>query len=108
MPLTPATEIAVWNPWEEYKAPFHSTRQAMNELPIAAPPCPNCRYWYPARKYQAIGDSRDKNPVFDGVRLCHSENQFNDFSCFRPAVEQGDSDAPARPELPDREKEVAL
>lgn len=40
------------------------------------PPCKHCQHWKPQFKYFPDGTS-------DGVRLCHAEQQYQDFSCFR-------------------------
>lgn len=58
-----------WKPWEEYG------HLKVERLPIAAPPCPACRFWKPIPVFFPDG-------TFDGVRLCHVEEQYKDFSCF--------------------------
>jgi hypothetical protein len=64
----------VWQPWETFK-------EEPAVLNIPAPPCQHCRYWKPQRQYMSI---EKVGIIFDGVRLCHSEEQQRDFSCFRP------------------------
>ncbi|MGB1290539.1 MAG: hypothetical protein ACPG5Z_00305 [Pseudoalteromonas sp.] len=59
-----------FKPWETY-----SNLPDGNELPIDAPPCPDCKYWRPVK-------------MGIGVNLCHYDMETTygqmegDFSCF--------------------------
>ena len=44
-------------------------------LTVPAPPCPDCAHWRPLIKLRDKGE-------FDGIRLCHAEEMFRDFTCF--------------------------
>jgi hypothetical protein len=57
-----------WEPWEVYK-------QQLEVLQIFAPPCSECNFFRPMRKYRGI--------YYNGVVICHSEDMEHDFSCFR-------------------------
>lgn len=48
-------------------------------FPLAAiePPCLRCVHWGPV----ALTNTRGS---FEGVRLCHAEEWFRDFSCYTP------------------------
>ena len=60
--------------------PFDPWSLAQGKFPIAldvaGPPCSACRHWKPVAL-------TDKNGNYDGVRLCHADEQFHDFSCFK-------------------------
>lgn len=68
-----------WEPWNWYREEWRSSGQDEISISIGVPPCVRCRYWRPV----AHGFTRDGHRVFSGVRLCHAEEQFNDFSCFK-------------------------
>lgn len=55
-----------WQPWIDYDI-------AAN---ITEPPCKDCKYFKPQITYYPNG-------IFDGVKFCHSDEMFPDFSCFR-------------------------
>jgi hypothetical protein len=65
--------IVKWEPWEDYK-------EDSALLPIFAPPCPNCKFWKPQRRYVELGEYGLK---FDGIVCCHAKEQHCDFSCYR-------------------------
>lgn len=58
-----------FKPWEMDPPP---SPVAVN---IDGPPCKGCKLWDPI----AIFNDR----VYIGVRLCHSDEQYQDFSCYR-------------------------
>lgn len=64
----------VWEPWVEFDkdAPV---------LDIKEPPCPHCKFWKPQPVYIWV---QHQGMTFDGVRLCHVEEMWEDFSCFKP------------------------
>jgi hypothetical protein len=47
-------------------------------LPIEGPPCAGCRHWKPQQKVMHTA----RGFMFDGTRLCHSNEMYSDFSCF--------------------------
>ncbi len=57
-----------WEPWATF-------RETVERLPIDEPPCKNCRYFRPHRRYSERGD-------FVGVRCCVANAMQSDFSCF--------------------------
>ncbi len=62
-----------FNPWDDFE-------KDPEILPIEDPPCKYCKHWRPQRIYREdiLGS------VFDGVRLCWSDNDpEHDFSCFK-------------------------
>lgn len=67
-----------WQPWEDFKS-------GPEVLPIFGPPCPYCRFWYPVRKFAEYGGGQH----FDGVILCHADEQHRDFSCYKPPHDRG-------------------
>ena len=68
---------------------IHDVNSIVNELTveapaldIAEPPCKFCTHWNP----QVIFRDSPRGQVRDGIRLCHSESQHLDFSCFLEKV----------------------
>lgn len=45
------------------------------KLWLENPPCKNCLHWRP--------EIKPSINYFDGIALCHAEEMFHDFSCFR-------------------------
>lgn len=62
-----------WKPWEDFK-------KEPDPLPIGGPPCKDCEYWKPVRKYSQWSNGSIN---FDGVILCQKREMEHDFSCFR-------------------------
>ena len=63
--------------WNEPFEPWNRARPLLPvRLPIAAPPCARCKFWSPV----AVSNT---NGQYDGVRLCHAQEQERDFSCFK-------------------------
>ena len=58
-----------FEPWVTYRnhSPVH--------IPVEGPPCIHCKFWEPIVMFTGRQTS--------GVRLCHSENQWRDFSCYK-------------------------
>lgn len=61
----------IWEPWNDVR-----TKQLPIVLDVEGPPCGECKHWKPVVVSTASGE-------FDGVRLCHAEEQQFDFSCYR-------------------------
>jgi hypothetical protein len=60
-----------WEPWKLY-------RKEVETLDVKSPPCIECVYWKPQRKYMPL----DTGQKYDGVILCHcGSGQETDFSC---------------------------
>ncbi len=57
------------------------------------PPCTSCGFWMPERKLRWVDEGYQE---YDGVRFCHAEKMYHDFSCFEP-----------KPELYEEEKKYA-
>jgi len=55
-----------WQPWKDYDI-------AVN---ITEPPCKKCKHFMAQISYYPSG-------LFEGVKLCHAEEMFQDFSCFK-------------------------
>ncbi len=53
---------------------------------VSAPPCVGCKHWNP----QVIFRQTDTGQVRDGIRLCHAEIQYYNFSCFNAYVDEDD------------------
>lgn len=68
-------EPTTFRPWIEFEADLATLPF---ELPIAAPPCADCKFWNPRRMFEVSGETKTS-----GVRLCHSKQMWQDFSCFR-------------------------
>lgn len=62
-----------WKPWKEFE-------KELEVLPVVGPPCADCIRWKPVRVYD--------HSLYSGVKLCHAENMWHDFSCFRNKVEK--------------------
>ncbi len=73
-----------WAPWFEY-APPEGTIPA--ELPIAGPPCPDCRFWAPRHWVLDRNSGRRDSGKAIGVICCHAAEQERDFSCFKARPE---------------------
>jgi hypothetical protein len=58
-----------WQPYKDYE-------NKQEFLPIVEPPCRECEHFRPVRLYNGYGN-------FSGVRLCHGESMFADFSCYK-------------------------
>jgi hypothetical protein len=65
-----------WQPW--YKATGTPPEATNNGEPITEPPCKHCKHWKP----EIVFIRGNEGQVVNGVRLCHSESQHQDFSCF--------------------------
>lgn len=65
-----------WQPWIDFKQP-----PSPPLLPIAEPPCKECKHWSPRYQYNANGTP-------GGIRICWANEQHHDFSCH----EEKDSD----------------
>lgn len=73
-----------WDPWSLYK------NVDGDDLPIVAPPSPGCVFWRPVvlTKYVYVKSlSGGVQAVSDGIRCCHADEMFHDFSCFTEKVE---------------------
>ena len=76
--MSSAATTPRWKPWLDFKDDPQGEL-----LPIYGPPCSACKFWRPVvRRIETHLGSQ-----FDGVRMCHSEEQERDFSCFKPKVE---------------------
>jgi len=65
-------------PWNIDPPPLES-----GPITVAGPPCVHCRHWRPCAN--VIESSVQPGIRFyDGVTLCHADEQFRDFSCYRP------------------------
>ena len=64
-----------WEPWEDDRG-----KEDLVRLDIPEPPCKECIFWKPHRQYITT----TKGAIFDGVQCCVSDEQFHDFSCYRP------------------------
>ena len=51
----------------------------MPVLNIEEPPCKLCRFWIPQQKYIET----EQGFMSCGVKLCHAEKQYSDFSCYK-------------------------
>lgn len=69
-----------FKPWETFKKDYEP-----EPIDVKKPPCPHCKHWKPVRLYNEITRN---NLRFDGVQLCHSEDMFKDFSCYRDKIEE--------------------
>ena len=54
-----------WEPWN---------------IQTDGPPCLGCFYWKPMFKYIRIRPGVESP---DGIRCCHVESMYHDFSCFK-------------------------
>ncbi len=61
-----------WEPWVLYA-------EEPEELSILEPPCSHCEYWQPVREFAEYKGRQH----YEGVKLCHNDNQEQDFSCFK-------------------------
>lgn len=61
-----------WQPW-------HGPMPEVPRLAIDAPPCPFCKHWRPEPKL----DHTETGQRWVGVVLCHAEDMWQDFSCFK-------------------------
>ncbi len=52
-------------------------------LPISEPPCKACKNFRPQRRYSDFGLEGIK---CTGIKVCHAQEMFNDFSCFTEIV----------------------
>ena len=78
----------IWKPWDEFKEQ-EDQRANVAKLPIDEPPCKHCRFWFPVLEF----DLHYGYPHTTGVKCCHSEDMFDDFSCYRARRETlGESD----------------
>src|SRR5208337_2121130 len=66
-----------WEPWEIY-------RPLDDDLRLPEPPCRECHFWNPRRKYLSGG-------FYDGVICCHAEEMQADFSCYKEKFEKSKS-----------------
>lgn len=67
-----------WHPWDITPEPVES-----GPIDVSAPPCVHCKNWRPCAN--VIESSvRPSVRLYDGVRLCHADEQHHDFSCYRP------------------------
>jgi hypothetical protein len=64
-----------WQPWLDHE-PSDKRQVFAAELEISAPPCPDCWFWAPRRIYS--------HGKYDGVVLCHADERYGDFSCYKP------------------------
>lgn len=69
-----------FEPWKTFKKEYEP-----ESIDVKKPPCPHCKHWKPVRKYQQMYANIVK---FDGVQLCHTEDMFKDFSCYRDKEEE--------------------
>lgn len=60
-----------WEPWNKLTG-------EVPILDIEGPPCSNCKHWKPQPKI----DATPTGFVYVGVKLCHVEKMYADFSCF--------------------------
>lgn len=58
--------VYVWQPWKWAEL---IGKKAGDDLFVEEPPCKHCALWSPTK-------------TEDGVILCHSVEQYRDFSCF--------------------------
>ena len=56
--------------------PWNTHNKPAPVLDVPRPPCEDCEQWHP---HQVFG----KRGEHAGVRLCISDEMYNDFSCFR-------------------------
>jgi len=69
-----------WLPWKDCTYDI----EAKNEgEPINDPPCKHCVHWNPQVQF----NSGLQGLIYDGVRLCHSDDMEHDFSCFTDPAE---------------------
>lgn len=78
--MTPKTK---WQPWKDYEV-------EPEILPIEGPPCSQCKYWKPTRKFCLDG-------VYSGVELCRRTEMFRDFSCYQERDDQQPKPVPKEP-----------
>jgi hypothetical protein len=64
---------AGWQPWVDFKD------SPQGDIPVYGPPCPACKFWRPV----VHRTERPAGSTFDGVQMCHSDDQEHDFSCFK-------------------------
>jgi hypothetical protein len=79
----------VFAPWKIEPEPVE-----LGPIEVAGPPCLHCLHWRPrAIVRESELSLKDGTPFryFDGVRLCHAEEQWRDFSCYVPKDEGGHS-----------------
>lgn len=61
-----------FNPWD--------IKTELPELDISEPPCKNCINWHPQQTFNScVG----KGFIPCGIRLCHAEKMYRDFSCYK-------------------------
>lgn len=61
-----------WKPWL-------GPMPEVPKLDIEGPPCKNCIHWNPQPHFV----DGHKGCEIQGVKLCHADEMFNDFSCFK-------------------------
>ena len=62
-----------WEPWKTHEL------EPPDLTGIDEPPCKHCKYWIPQGNFSGSTGGF----VWIGVRCCHAEKMFNDFSCYR-------------------------
>ena len=70
-----------WHPWDDVK----NNKLGLPKLTISSitePPCKNCKYFSP----QIITYPTIEGQVFDSVRCCWADEQYNDFSCYERVI----------------------
>jgi hypothetical protein len=69
--------VSKFEPWNTFRELGNELAKQMNNMGwinIEEPPCKECIYFKPKILIN--------NAQFDGVRLCHSKEMHNDFSCY--------------------------
>lgn len=68
----------LFSPWDIVPKPVES-----GPIEVTGPPCVHCRHWRPCANVRESAIHENVR-FYDGVTLCHSDDQYRDFSCYRP------------------------
>lgn len=71
--------------WIDYRA-MRADKRLPTKLDIPEPPCKDCVYWHPHRKYvEHTSDNSkfQKHPdLYSGIACCVAAAMYRDFSCY--------------------------